>query len=119
MRGEEIRDTIEDMASSEQTTTWTVEGSNWTWSGDLAGTMPADEVATRAVEEVSCWAKGDGVLRGDLKIRGTDMPKVGAIMMVSNLNMGSIDEHLVVLSAAVMANAGMHRAATLLRGEDP
>lgn len=95
--------------------TWCVEGSNWTWRKEMGGNCEADEVATQAVEDIARWGRGDGPLLGELEIRGEDMPKVGLIMMVSTSAMRSVEEHLVVLSSSVMANAGMHRAARILK----
>ena len=79
---------------------------------------PAEEVATRAIEDIARQVRGEGPVLGSLEARGAEPPKVGVIMMVSNAKMQSIDEHLVVLSSAVMADAGMHRAARVLKGEE-
>lgn len=106
------------MKDTEGRVDWRVEGSNWIWRVSLGKEVEADEVATRAVEDISRWVRGDGPILGMLEIRGDEAPKVGLIMMVSTSEMKSMDEHLVVLSSSVMANAGMHRAANSLKGDE-
>lgn len=99
--------------------TWLVEGANWTWSMPMDEDTPAEEIATRAIEDIARQVRGEEPVLGLLAARGAEPPKVGVIMMVSNEKMQSIDEHLVVLSSGVMADAGMHHAAKVLKGEEP
>ncbi len=98
--------------------TWCVEGSNWTWRREIGEDVAADEVATQAVEDIARWGGGTGPLFGTLEIRGEDIPKAGLIMMVSNSRMKSSEEHLVVLSSSIMANAGLHQAARVLKDRE-
>lgn len=86
-----------------------VEGSNWLWRADLGDDTPADEVATLAIESI-LREGGTGIETSD-----GQPAKVGLVMMVSHSGMASVAEHLFVLSSTIMANAGRHREAELLR----
>jgi hypothetical protein len=99
----------------ENLTTWKVEGANWSWTGDLPSTVSPMEVATRVVERLSnpsLW--GDGFADG-LMVKVGQNPQLGMIMVLSNSEMKSFEEQLVILSEAVVANAGLHDKARQLR----
>jgi hypothetical protein len=99
----------------EEVLDWTVEGSNWSWTGEFPSDTPPEEVATRVVETLVRPSKWDESFRSGLKIKDSRNPHVGMIMVVSNSAMKSQDEHLVVLSATIMANAGLHEKAKILK----
>jgi hypothetical protein len=93
---------------------WTVEGSNWSWTGEFPHDTPPEEVATQVVEMLVRPNKWDDSFRDGLRLKDSRNPHVGMIMVVSHSAMKSQDEHLVVLSATIMANAGLHEKAKIL-----
>jgi hypothetical protein len=84
------------------------------WVGEFPSDMAPEEVATRVVETLVRPSQWDEKFRQGLRLRDSRNPHVGMIMMISNSAMKSQDEHLVVLSSAIMANAGLHDKAKIL-----
>lgn len=95
--------------------TWKVEGSNWMWTGDFPSTVPPEEVATRVIETMSKPSLWDDAFRNGLMVKVGQNPLVGMIIVLSNTEMRSQDEHLVILSETVVANAGLHAKAEILK----
>lgn len=95
--------------------TWKVEGANWVWTGDLPSSISPEEVATRVIEKMVRTDLWDDEFRDGLLVKVGQNPKVGMIMILSHSGMKSQDEHLVVLSETVVANAGLHEKAALLK----
>lgn len=78
--------------------TWTVTGANWQENIQAPVTTSPIEIATSAVEKV--WARPSMT---------EQVPSVGFVLEISHQNMKSQGEHIVVLSALVLANAGLHK----------
>lgn len=95
--------------------TWKVEGANWVWTGDLPSSISPEEVATRVIEKMVRPELWDDEFRDGFLVKVGQNPKVGMIMILSHSDMKSQDEHLVVLSETVVANAGLHEKAAILK----
>lgn len=80
-----------------RTITWQVAGANWQEKIQAPETTSPIEIATSAVEKV--WGKSTVN-----EVR----PSLGFILEISHQNMKSQGEHIIVLSALVLANAGFH-----------
>lgn len=94
---------------------WRVEGSNWSWRGNFPSSTPPEEVATRVIEALSRPSGWTEEFISQLTISDGRNPHVGMIMMISNSKMKSPEEHLVVMSSSIMANAGLHIKASQLK----
>ena len=105
--------------------TWTVHGINWTYRvlGDQ-NTCPL-EITTRAIELIwandtadatELWKKLDSETES-LTIKDEFEPGLGIIVIVKNSEMKSQEEHLVVSSPVVLANAGLHSEASRIQQE--
>jgi len=95
--------------------TWKVEGANWIWTGELPSSTSPEEVATRVIETMSKPETWDDGFRNGLMVKVGQSPSVGMIMVVSNSSMKSLDEHLIILSETIVANAGLHDKASILK----
>lgn len=80
-----------------QSITWQVKGANWQEPIQSPTSSCPLEVATRAIEKVWSQESSTG-----------ESPAVGFIMEISHEKMKSAGEHIMVLSALVLANAGFH-----------
>ena len=103
-------------ATKEPEVVWTTKGANWECKFKAPISTCAMEVATKAVEEVwnnsgEEWKQSDGV---NIRIKNGGTPTIGAIMVIKHSRMKSRDEHLMVYSSMVLANAGFHEAAAKL-----
>jgi hypothetical protein len=77
--------------------TWKVSGSNWQEIIQAPVTACPMEIATSAVENI--WTRPH---------TGENSPSVGFVLEISHERMKSEGEHVIVLSALVLANAGFH-----------
>lgn len=100
---------------SKKIITWRVEGANWTWTGDFPSSVSPEEVATRVIETMSKPALWDEAFKEGFMVKVGQNPQVGMIMILSNSLMKSQDEHLVILSETIVANAGLHDKANMLK----
>jgi len=80
-----------------QNIAWQVQGANWKEQIQAPSTACPMEIATTAVERV--WN------RANLE---EPAPSVGFVLEISHQNMKNPGEHIIVLSALVLANAGYH-----------
>lgn len=82
--------------------TWTVEGVNW--SQQLRGSVDASpsEIATKGLEKTIDNLAEDGEL------------EFGAIIRVYHDKMTSEDEHIIIFTPSILANAGMYDEAESL-----
>jgi hypothetical protein len=101
---------------------WTVHGINWTYKvvGDL-NTCPV-EIATRGVEFI--WKKDNSELWKDmdpscetLELAPETEPGLGIIVVIENSEMTCTEEHLVVSSPVILANAGLYSESARIQKE--
>ena len=95
---------------------WRVKGNNWTF--DLMAPPDSDpmEIFTQCIEQlwggIEQW-KFTGSHQGVLTIEGEE-PVLGVVLMLENSNMKSYQEHLVIATSVVLANAGLYNDSTRL-----
>lgn len=110
------------MSTMNKEITWTVHGINWDYQ--VLGnqdTCPL-EISTRAVELI--WNSDDSELwkgldseREHLNVKEEVEPGLGIVVIVKNSEMQSQEDHLVVSSPIVLANAGLHSEAARIQKE--
>jgi hypothetical protein len=104
-----------------KTTLWTVHGINWRYKLLGSETNCPIEVATRAVELL--WSSDPTDLWKQLKeteeldVATDEDPSLGIIVMVENSLMHNKEEHLIVSTPIILANAGLHGEASRIQKE--
>jgi hypothetical protein len=100
---------------------WQVSGGNWTFQRRAGANICPIELATLGVESVARsvaegenWKNDLGSTGCSLETDDDEYPWVGFVLLVENNAMQNSDEHIVVRSSVVLANAGHHSEARRL-----
>jgi hypothetical protein len=99
---------------------WKIKGPNWSFDIKAPADCDPMEIFTQCLEQV--WADIEswkldyiqGQSPGILETTDNDYPRLSVLLVLENSLMRSKEEHLVVSTPLVLANAGLHMEAARL-----
>jgi hypothetical protein len=97
------------------TVTWTVDGSNWTWKKRLRSNHCPIEIATLAIEDI--WSKNpnhEQRIKQKYLNPNEEAPTVGLTLRVFHSQINKTEDQIVVSSVMALANAGFYKDAKKL-----
>lgn len=99
---------------------WEIRGPNWVFGLKAPADCDPIEIFTQCVEtvwaDIESWKLDyiEGQSTGLLKNTDGKSPRISVILVLSNSLMTTKEEHLVVSTPMVLANAGLHNEAARL-----
>lgn len=101
---------------------WKIRGPNWVFRFEASEDSDPMDLFTYCLEhiwgEVEDWKLSSShtnpPINASLKTKNQEEPKLSVLLVLENSNMSTKEEHLVVSTPLVLANAGMYNEATRL-----